>query len=369
MLEKLFKNRRIYSSLTFTGIFVILIYLLVALIAIATLIAYSFFNNIYKPLPYNSSFITLLVIALIALFFVSRVILFTIYVKELIHKRSYLPLINLDTGNKITQSAIAFELKETSHQIQLIKQGGSWGLYDATFDICWRGRYSSYKAKEAYYTVFEAKLDHISPHVIFDSVIGKKKQFKKLYLKSQKIQLGAGFDEHFETYVPQHYAMDTLTFITPEVMEKAAKIKDCDIELLQGSLLCYAPLLRDEQLTPFMQKCLALHKALNTNLSSYRDSWLGKEQGVTEFGKQLLKNPIKLLWIALILGCFSILSIVSSISSGDWLNLLDPRFGILVIMAILLFIAYVRKLKQNKKMESDFRRGVLRDGSSKIKGH
>ncbi len=369
MLEKLFKNRKIYSSLTFTGLFVMLVYLFVAFTALIILIGVFFLKNISKPWLYNLAFIALLITVLIILFFAIRLILFTIYVKKLIRGRSYLHPVNLDTDNKITRSAVALELKEEFHQAQLIEQENFWQLYDATFDIYWRGRYSRYKAQEAYYTVFEAKLNYMTPHAIFDSIIGKKKQFKKLYLKSQKIQLGAGFDEHFETYVPQHYAMDTLTFITPEVMEKAARIKDCDIELLQGSLLCYAPLLPGEQLAPFMQKCLTLHKALNSNLSSYRDSWLGKEQGVTEFGKQLLKNPNKLLWTALIAGCFSILGIVGVILSGDWFNLLDPRFGILVVVTVLFFIAYARKLRQNKKMESDFRRDVLKSSSSKTEGH
>ena len=367
MLEKLFKKQKIYSCLTFTGLFVILLYSFIASIAFAITVPVFLLGNISKSWLYGLIFIVVIITALIILFFAIKLILFTIYVKKLIRKRSYLHPANMDAGNKITQSAVALELNEEFHQTQLIGQGSFWQLYDATFNIYWRSRYSRYKAKEAYYTVFEAKLNYMTPHAIFDSIIGKKKQFKSLYLKSQKIQLGAGFDEHFETYVPEYYAMDTLTFMTPEVMEKATKIKDCDIELLQGSLLCYAPLLPVEQLAPFVQKCLTLHEALNDNLSSYRDSWLGKGQGVTEFGKQLLKNPIKLLWTALIFGCFSILGIVGAILSGDWFNLLDPRFGILVVIAILLFITYAKKLKQNKKMESDFRRDVLRSNVSKTR--
>ncbi len=354
MLEKLFKNKKIYSSLTSKGLFAVLFYLFIALLILASLL--------------DAQLIALIIAALIILFFTIRSILLTVYVKELIRARSYLHPVNLDTNNAITQSAVALELK-AFHQAQLIRQGGFWQLYDATFDIYWRRGNHRYKAQEAFYTVFEAKLNHMAPHVIFDSIIGKKKQFKKLYTKSQKIQLGAGFDEHFETHAPQHYAMDTLTFITPEVMEKAARIKDCDIELLQGSLLCYAPLLPGEQLEPFMQKCLTLHKALNANLSSYRDSWLGKEQGVTEFGKQLLKNPIKFLWIALILSCFSILGIVGAIASGDWRNLLDLRFGILVFFNVGAFGVYAEDLRQNRKMESDFRRDVLKIDNSKTKEH
>ena len=140
--------------------------------------------------------------------------------------------------------------------------------------------------------------------MVLDSVAAKDKQFKYLYTKSQRIFLGSGFDKHFEVYAPMYYELDTLSFITPEIMVKMIDLKDCDIELIRGSILFYASLLSEEQLELFIVKCLHLHAALNRNLASYQDSWTNKSSGVTEFGKQLVRGSGGVLSVALASGFF-----------------------------------------------------------------
>ncbi len=363
MLEKLFKNRKIYSRLVFMGLLSTTAY---ALFAIAALEFFIFVFSIDIALGSFVRFILLLlvqIIVFVTMFFLIRSYLYVIYIKKLIGDRSYLGSLAItDLNTKIGQSSITLELEEFN-QAQIIKKEGFWQLYDITFNVYWRAKYRRYKAREVYYTVFEAKFDYMSPHTVFDSITAKKKQFKHLYLESQKMQLGAGFDEHFETYAPKYYEIDTLSFITPEIMEKIVAIKDCDIEFIQGSMLCYAPLLRKEQLALFSQKCLALREAVNNNLASYRDSWQGRGASVTEFGKQLLENPKRLLWAAILFGSVSAFIIFNAITNS-LLVLFDLESWLVIFLFVFSLIAYITKTRHNKKMESDFRKGVLGNDSS-----
>ena len=361
MLEKLFKNHKIYGRLVFMGLLSTTAH---ALFAIAALEFFIFVFSIDIALGSFVRFILLLlvqIIVFVTMFFLIRSYLYVIYIKKLIGDRSYLGSLAItDLNTKIGQSSIILELEEFN-QAQIIKKEGFWQLYDITFNVYWQAKSRRYKAREVYYTVFEAKFDYMSPHTVFDSITAKEKQFKYLYLESQKMQLGAGFDEHFETYAPKYYEIDILSFITPEIMEKIVAIKDCDIEFIQGSMLCYAPLLRKEQLALFSQKCLALREAVNNNLASYRDSWQGRGASVTEFGKQLLENPG--LLAAILFGSLSAFIIFNAIT--DSLSVLfDPESWIVIFLFVLSLIAYIKKTRHNKKMESDFRKSVVGNDSS-----
>ena len=355
-LEYLFKNKKVYSSPDDSSALPRYCFLFLMVIAMdAILLVPLLFSDLESAL-----LVLLLVISqvimLICLFFIIKSLLFTIYAKQLFRKRSYLTASRLKSHSKLSQSVVFHEFANIEiKKIKVIKEGGFWQLYDAIFVIYKKKKRTRKEtADRPYYTVFEAKFNRMTPHVVFDSVTAKKKQFQHLYLGSQKTALGAGFDQHFETYVPQHYDLDALSFITPEVMAKMIDIKDCDIEFLQGNMLCYAPFLNEEQLAAFLRGCLALHKTTNHNLSSYKDSWL-KGGGVTEFGKQLLKNPHRALWIALFAGAILIISILLNTE-----NILFGQFNLLLIPIIGYNIfSYIRITLQNKQKEADFRKRVL----------
>ena len=363
-LEGLFKNKKVYSSphgssALFSRYFI----LFIVLVMDALWLTLVFISDLE---PASLFFLVGIsqIMMLVILFVLIKSLLFMTYVKGLIRKRSYLTASQLKSHSKISQSVVFYELAGAKLQkIKVIKEGSFWQLYDVAFDVYGQGRANKEKVQRAYYTVFEAGFKRMTPHVVFDSVSAKKKQFRHLYLSSQKAALGAGFDRHFETYVPQHYNLDALSFITPEVMTKMIDIKDCDIEFLQGNMLCYAPFLNEEQLEAFLTGCLALHKTTNHNLSSYRDSWLKKGEEVTEFGKQLLKNPRRILWTALFFVAVLIISIL--LNPEDALS--DPLNWFFVITIGSNIVFYVNMLRENKKKEADFRKRVLDSKGAEIK--
>ena len=154
------------------------------------------------------------------------------------------------------------------------------------------------KIKQAFYSVFEAKLRRAVPNLIFDSQAVKGRQFKSVYLGAQKLKFDDNLDEHFQIYSPKNYEIDTLSIITPEVVEALVLAQSYDIEFVADSLFCYAPLLPKNQLAAFKQRALNIYDNVNDNLSSYRDERLSGKQRreqVSDFGRRLLDSPARYL--------------------------------------------------------------------------
>ena len=361
LLETIFKNQKIYSSVPSSGLFFKIIFNL-SLILVSGL---PLFYGIQQNSSYKEDFLgsvlffvllgSIIVVIFGIAFLIIKGLLFHFYIKKLIGKRSYVETLELDTRSQLKQSVIFYELEEKEFpKIRVMRAGDNWQLYDTTFHVISRKRRGKRKRSESYYSVFEARFDRLTPHVVFDSLLAKKKQFKHLYLKSQKTSLGAGFDEHFESYVPQHYDIDALSFITPEIMTRMAALKEYDIEFVRGNMLCYAPLLREEQLAPFLEKCLDLHAATNRNLSHYKDSWLKQDRGVTEFGRQLLQNPTRFLWITL-----SCAVTVVYLTIFTRLFLSSAIYWMLAGSGAVSFVKYMNVKRVNKKKEADFRKSLV----------
>jgi hypothetical protein len=174
-------------------------------------------------------------------------------------------------------------------------------VFLATFNFYGHTKSGDYLAKQAFYTVLQLRLARQLPHILFDSRYAKRRQFKMLYLRTQQFSVQGGFDDVFDTYAPESYALDTLSFVTPEVMEKLLEAKDYDIEIQDDSLLLYAPLLSDQEIATLVQRGQAIAKELDDNIDTYRDDRLNGEQrkhSVTAFSRTLLRNPWKNLYIA-----------------------------------------------------------------------
>lgn len=169
-------------------------------------------------------------------------------------------------------------------------------LYDVKLDVYTSTKYGDYKSRERYYTVFEYKLQRKMPHVVFDGVGAKRKQFGHIYVAAQKVALEGNFSKHFDVYMPEFYQVDTLSFVTPEVMQAMLALPNFDFEIKEDSLLCYAPLMGYEHIIAAKPHVETLYRVLNDNLDTYRDNRLTYRQGkerVTEFGSSLLVNPNK----------------------------------------------------------------------------
>lgn len=258
----------------------------------------------------------LLIVAVYA-YFLMREVLRENIATSLISSARDLPARSMDSSANIL--SIDDELNGTD-LIKVVKESSNVALYYAVFNFHRTDKYGNkYLTKQAYYTVYKARLSRILPHVLFDSKAAKGRQFKYSYLSSQRISVQGGFDEQFDTYVPDTYHIDALSFVSPEVMEVIMEARDYDIEIIGDQLLLYGPLLTNDGLRDIESKGTRIAHELNDNIDTYRDSRLpytSSRSAVTSFGRALLKNPAKFLPVILIsglgiLGVFYFASITS----------------------------------------------------------
>lgn len=324
--------------------------LIFSLVALA-----SIFIEVIIVMPSLTPLIPMLNI-LIVVYFI-RELIQAAYIEFILRRRKYTKSLSgtpIDT--KIAKSAISNELNKVD-ATHLLSEGSFWKLYDAVFDFYRRAKQGRFKSKQAYYTVFEAKLHRTVPHLIFDSKKAKSRQFRYIYLQSQRLSLEGNFDDHFEAYAPKYYQIDALSFITPEVMQAMIEMNDLDIEFVEDSLLCYAPLLSKKELKNFKDKCLNLHKNVNDNISTYRDNRLkgrSRTHKVTSFGKKLLNNPARYVPMLILSGVGTGVVIYLSAWYSWWL--LTERISIIVLFLFgHSIIQIVNTLRRNHKLESKFR--------------
>ena len=310
--------------------------------------------------------VVLAILAGVGLVWLLRQLLLYFQVRRILGSRRYIGEAGHLSASQIAAGAASEELDQLS-ATPLIKQGKTWKIYDAIFTIMRRNRHGSHKAQEAYYTVFEAKLTRAVPHLLFDAKGAKGKQFGRLYLAAQRLQLGADFGNYFEAYSPKYYAIDTLSFITPEVMEAMIAMAEYDIELLNGHLLCYAPLLEGPALADFERAGLNLLRHLNDNLRSYKDDRLAREarqSQVTNFGKQLLRNPYRQLPAAVGIGLILVALIIIG-TSFDRSIIYSQMAFVCIFVFIGLVVNIVRIKYQNRRKEALFLAGQERMADSR----
>ncbi len=228
------------------------------------------------------------------------------------------------------------------------KRKVDYRLYDVVFDLYRRNRGGRYKAREGYYTVFHAKLQRPVPHLVFDNKKAKGRQFKHIYLNSQRLSLDANFDDHFTTYSPKYHQIETLSFITPEVLEAMIGLKNEDVEFLDDHLFCYAPLLSRPRLASFRRQCFNLHAKVNDNLRSY--GW--RPQKTASFARRLAKNPLRYLPVTLACGGLVVVVVWSLVFPQGNLVLSPQNVGFATVVAgpcgIMLAYYPIKMLKEHK---------------------
>ncbi len=270
-------------------------------------------------------------------------------------------------NSRIMASAVTTEQKsaqgKSSTQIVLISYQAKSGLYDVAFNHYRETKYGDFIGRQTLYTAYETKLQRLLPHLVFDSKRGKGKQFKNLFLKAQRLTLDVNFDDYFDTYSPKNYHIDTLSFITPEVLQAMIALKDYDIEIVDDSLIVFAPFLNDQQLEEFKAGCQELYRVLNDNLNAYRDDRLvgtKRTKDVTGFSKRLLESPMRYIPAVILSGLMCITAIIvrhKIIGSEDYRNLLQT-VSICGVFAAMHFVTYGYKLSrvllQNRQLEKQF---------------
>ena len=183
----------------------------------------------------------------------------------------------------------------------------SYALYNHT-------KYGDYKAKTIRYAMMSVQLPRELPNVFFDSVQVRGRQFHKKFDPSQLHTLEGDFSTFFNTYFAPTYTIDSLSFITPEVMIALRDAADYDIEIIGNQVLLYGPLYApQEQIDDMSQKLLLIRDKLLNNITTYRDDRLPYAEGrqrVAPLGMALKRR--RLYWSLVINAVIIIVWIVGN---------------------------------------------------------
>lgn len=159
-------------------------------------------------------------------------------------------------------------------------KGDGWVYCDFAYDLYNRTKYGEYKAATIYYGVMYTELPRALPNVFFDSLRARRRQFRFHFARNQRHSLEGDFDKHFVTYFPPDYTIDSMSFISPEVMWAMREASDYDIEIVGNRLYLYGPLYEpSEQLAEMSAKLANIKKHLVDNITTYRDERLPFEAG------------------------------------------------------------------------------------------
>lgn len=343
LLRKLFRLNTIYSR--DTGEHVLHLYGLITFFGYAMYIGLVSESSdvftwiFFSPLPIM---ITLIVARVLVRGYIAKKI-----VRPFKNKKLY--------GSAIHTPTASLEL-DNLDALYPIAQYKNAHMYYAEYEYHQQTRGGSYLAIERYYTVYEATLIRQLPHLVFDSKKAKKRQFKFIYHGSQKIGLEGNFDQHFETYSPQEYHIDTLSFITPEVMQAFIDVSPyCDIEIVGNKLLLYAPLLADYEIAAFEERGRYIASHINDNIDNYRDDRLHgdeRKSDVTSFAKTLMRSYTKKLVLAIVFGALTFGILLTGLLTLDWEVIFNwgSAFVYMIFLASIIEVKTIRK--QNERIKA-----------------
>lgn len=162
-----------------------------------------------------------------------------------------------------------------------VVNGPDWIYTDLDYKVYSKTKNGGeYHSADVYYAAMSIKLPRELPNVIFDSLTARKRQFQLEFDDKQQLTMEGNFNQYFMAYCPDGYSIDTLSFITPDVMETLIMAKDYDIEIVKNRLYLYTSLGDPSiQIDDMVTKIHAIEKELLDNILTYRDARLSADIG------------------------------------------------------------------------------------------
>ncbi len=186
-----------------------------------------------------------------------------------------------------------------------------WTYYELSWSKYRHYKGGEYKSVEIFYGVMMAQLPRKLPNVFFDSLKARRRQFRLEFKKRQLASLEGDFDKYFATYFPENYAVDSMSFISPDVMWALKDAAAYDIEIVDDYVYIYGPLLSPpSQLGEMSSKLLPIKKQLLDNIGTYLDERLPKALGWKQVTVQAAKLERSLFWTYVSWGFFGIYFII-----------------------------------------------------------
>lgn len=261
------------------------------------------FTSSYKyALTFQIALITAYLIVLAV--YVFRYIFIKLALKhrpdELVNAANQIPeyapaFASVENDNNISGSTNCLnELSNRDRQKTNLISGKDWRYYDFSYNIYYKTKYGEYVGQTVYYSLLELDLPRALPDILFDTKKAHGRQFRFKFDNSQRQSLEGNFDKYFTTYFPKYYTIDSLSIITPEVMQSMIDSANYDIEISGNKLYLFGALQPAKDIATMLQKGQAIRQTLLNNIKTYRDERLPASigrQGVTTYGMQLRRNP------------------------------------------------------------------------------
>ncbi len=153
---------------------------------------------------------------------------------------------------------------------RLFADFGNW-LY-SEFELFRENKNQKFQTRKVL-SVAQLNLPREMPHIIFDSRHAFGDRAKRQIDRVHRLHLHPELEEHFTIYSPINYEIDTLSFITPEVIEILLDAKNYDIEILGRQIFLYSPLRPlKAQLSGTERIVRSLEHRFIDNLDTYRDA-------------------------------------------------------------------------------------------------
>jgi len=198
---------------------------------------------------------------------------------------------------RLSDSSLSLLPKDGGVQFRNLLQSKDGYFADYEFGVYEHTKHYNYKARRKFYMVRSITLPRVLPNVLFDSKKSHKDQFRLEFDPKQKHSLEGNFDEYFDTFFPPQYTIDSLSFITPEVMQAMIAAQNYDIEINGDQLMLIGPISAsaEQQLHEIDMLSRAICRALLNNIKTYRDTRLPYAEGrqsVAVVGRRLRPKKI-----------------------------------------------------------------------------
>ncbi len=165
-------------------------------------------------------------------------------------------------------------------QTRNVLTGKGWKYCDFSYSHFTKTKYGDLKTSTVYYGVIAAELPRKLPHIFFDSLNARGRQFRLHFASGQRFVPEGGFDRHFTTYFPAGYTVDSLSIISPDVMWALQEADAYDVEIVGNRVLLYGPLFDPaKQIPDMVAKITKIKQELVDNILTYRDERLPYEVG------------------------------------------------------------------------------------------
>lgn len=219
----------------------------------------------------------------------------------------------IDSLGVIAETAASY----SNFELENMLKTDDWSYADFAYLRRGNPYYGSPVLWKASYGVISIVLPRKLPNIFFDSKRVFGNQFKRHISDKQIGSFEGDFDKFFRTYIPENYTIDSLSFITPEVMIAIRDASDYDIEIFENHVFLYGPqIMQVEQLEDMRKKAASIKQALMNNILTYRDERLPVKLGRLTVARkgQLLKRSVfwDFVWltiVAIIILCYVIAAI------------------------------------------------------------